>query len=91
VEPDTPKWVEDTSELELLKMVCQTKISFNIACQCPIQLHEKDEIDNEPAGLSLQEPWLKNLLRAVETLYMLALFHSHEPEFSNFFHTLLNV
>ena len=32
VEPDAPEWVEeDASELELLKMVCQMKIPFNIA------------------------------------------------------------
>ena len=30
-------------------------------------------------------------LRVVETLYNLALFHSHEPEFSSFFNTLSNV
>lgn len=30
-------------------------------------------------------------LRAVETLYTLTLFRSHEPGFSDFFHTLSNV
>lgn len=54
-------------------------------------MHEKDEIDDEPTGLTLQEPPLTESLRAVETLYNLALFRSHEPAFSGFFHTLLNV
>ena len=30
-------------------------------------------------------------LRAVETLYTLTLFRSHEPAFADFFHTLSNV
>lgn len=38
-----------------------------------------------------QEPSLAESLRAVNTLYTLALFHSHEPEFSNIFQTLSNV
>ena len=45
----------------------------------------------EPTGLMLQEPPLTESFRAVETLYNLALFRSHEPEFSGFFNTLSNV
>src|SRR5258706_3356231 len=46
---------------------------------------------DEPTNLTLQELPLTESLRAVETLYNLALFRSYEPEFSGFFHTLLNV
>ena len=56
-----------------------------------IQVHESDEIDDEPTDLTLQEPPLTESLRAVQTLYNLALFRSHEPEFSGFFNTLSNV
>jgi len=41
--------------------------------------------------LSLEEPSLKESLAAIETLYNLTLFHSHEPEFSDLFRTLSNV
>ena len=34
---------------------------------------------------------MKDSLSAVETLYTLALFKSHEPDFSTLFHTLPNV
>jgi len=54
-------------------------------------VHEKDKIEDEPTSLTLQELPLTESLRAVETLYNLALFCSHEPEFSGFFHTLSNV
>ncbi len=64
---------------------------------------EKGKIEDEPTSPTLQElPLTESLraveelpltesLRAVETLYNLALFRSYEPEFSGFFHTLLNV
>ena len=54
-------------------------------------MHEKDEIDDEPTDLMLQEPPLTESLKVADTLYNLALFHSHEPEFSGFFHTLSNL
>ena len=54
-------------------------------------MHKKDEIDDEPTSLMLQEPPLTESLKAADTLYNLALFHSHEPEFSSFFHTLSNL
>lgn len=50
-----------------------------------IQLCEKDENEDEPTSVSLQEPSLTASLSAIETLYSLALFHSHKPEFSNLF------
>jgi len=52
---------------------------------------QKDEIEEGPMSLSLQGPLLKELLSAIDTLYNLALSHSQEPEFSNLFHTLLDV
>jgi len=52
---------------------------------------EKGKIEDEPTSPTLQELPLTESLRAVETLYNLALFRSYEPEFSGFFHTLLNV
>jgi len=54
-------------------------------------VHEKGEIKDEPTNLTLQELPLTESLRAVETLYNLALFRSYEPEFSGFFHTISNV
>jgi len=54
-------------------------------------VHKKDKIKDEPTSLTLQEPPLTESLRAVKTLYNLALFHSHKPEFSSVFCTLSNV
>ena len=54
-------------------------------------LHEKDDIDNDPMSVSLQEPSMKVSFSAINTLYDLALFNAHEPEFSNLLHTLSNV
>jgi len=56
-----------------------------------IQLHEKDENEDDPTSVSLQEPSLMASLSAVDMLYTLALFNAHEPEFSNLLHTLSNV
>ena len=41
--------------------------------------------------MSPQEPLLKESLSAIKTLYNLALFRSHEPEFLDLLHTLLNI
>ena len=41
--------------------------------------------------MGLQEPSLTASLSAVETLYTLALFNAHEPEFSNLFRTLSSI
>ena len=91
-EPNAPEWVEeDTSELELLKMVCQTSIIQHCILIIPIQLREKDENEDGPMSVSLQEPSLMASLSAVDTLYTLALFNAHETEFSNLLHTLSNV
>ena len=52
---------------------------------------KKDDIDDDPMSVSLQEPSMKVSFSAIDTLYDLALFNAHEPEFSNLLHTLSNV
>jgi len=41
--------------------------------------------------VGLQEPSLTASLDAIDTLYTLALFNAHEPEFSNFSRALSNI
>ena len=51
----------------------------------------KDENEDGPMSVSLQEPSLTASLSAVDKLYTLALFNAHEAEFSNLLCALSNV
>ena len=74
-EPKAPEWAEE--DISEIELL--------------EMLHEKDDIDNDPMSVSLQEPSMKVSFSAINTLYDLALFNAHEPEFSNLLHTLSNV
>ena len=74
-EPKAPEWAEE--DISEIELL--------------EMLHEKDDIDNDPVSASLQELSMKVSFSAIDTLYDLALFNAHEPEFSNLLHTLSNV
>ena len=74
-EPKAPEWAEED-------------ISEIELLEMP---HEMDDIDDDHMNASLQEPSMKVSFSAINTLYDLALFNAHEPEFSNLLCTLSNV